>query len=121
MPATIVRPYTCCDTLFDTRKEALDHLRQAHRLGKDAAYRRLRHLLLTTVSQDEPVQLNLIQISSHTTTTTQTPTRPYVRSICTCAAGQPECAACVDWRLWHPHLSSQERLDALDDEDEADV
>ena len=39
----------------------------------------------------------------------------YVREVCTCAARQPECPACVEWRRWfggHPAIAEMQRIDS---------
>jgi hypothetical protein len=41
--------------------------------------------------------------------------RTYVREVCTCAAGQPECPACVEYRRWfggHPSVPEMQRANA---------
>ena len=41
--------------------------------------------------------------------------REYVRGVCTCAAGQPECPADVEWRRWfggHPAVPEMQRANA---------
>lgn len=39
----------------------------------------------------------------------------YVREVCTCGAGQPECSACVEWRRWfggYPSVPALQRANA---------
>ena len=38
--------------------------------------------------------------------------REYIRTVCTCGAGRPECPACIEWRHWfggHPSIPETHR------------
>lgn len=125
--------YTCCHTKFPRRADALAHLMAAHGLNKDRAYRKLRSVfrpshtgrprlshaapapIPASVDSEESseetcvVDMDTARINSDACY--EKPPTPYVRQVCTCAAGCPECPACIDWRLWHPHTPNYEETE----------
>lgn len=85
----IYRVYHCCDKRYINVQQLLAHLRITHGDTPQHAEERCADALL---HPGEPVS-------------PQAHHEPhgYVREVCTCAAGQPECHACEEWRKYH-HL-----------------
>ena len=102
--------WSCCGTLYATRATILKHLWLIHHWRGVMATRRLP-LLATTDRQeaharaegDVPDVVSTEEILATHLAARQRLMMSYVRAPCTCAAGQPDCPACIAWRQYHPY------------------